>query len=80
MTTVTIPKLTLTMEGGTLLKWMKGEGQHVEKGEPLFELETDKALTEVSAPVSGVLSKIVVREGSVDCGSVVGMIAEDAAK
>lgn len=80
MTTVTIPKLTLTMEGGTLVQWLKGEGQHVERDEPLFELETDKALTEVSAPVSGVLSKIVVREGSVGCGAAVGLIAEDAAE
>jgi pyruvate dehydrogenase E2 component (dihydrolipoamide acetyltransferase) len=77
MTTVTIPKLTLTMEGGTLVRWLRNEGQRVEKDEPLFELETDKALTEVTAPVSGILHQILVREGTVTCGAAIATIAGD---
>ena len=51
---------------GTIVKWLKAEGDRVEKGEPLYELDTDKVTQEVEAEASGVLLKIAVAEGEVD--------------
>lgn len=61
--TLTMPKLTPTMEGGTIVKWHKKEGDPVKDGELLFEVATDKATVEHSALDGGVLRKILVTEG-----------------
>ena len=63
-TEVVLPKLGLTQEEGTIVRWVKPEGSRVTKGEPLFEVLTDKATIEVEAPASGVLLRILVPEGS----------------
>jgi len=63
MREVIMPKLGLTMEEGTIIRWLKREGQRVEKGEPLFEVQTDKVVMEVEAPASGTLGKILTPEG-----------------
>ncbi|MDR5694026.1 MAG: dihydrolipoamide acetyltransferase family protein [Armatimonadota bacterium] len=60
---VILPQLGLAMEEGTIVKWLKGEGDQVEEGEPIVEIMTDKANVEVPAPASGVLVKILVPEG-----------------
>ena len=57
-----MPLLGQTMEEGTITKWLKKEGDAVEKGEPILEVMTDKANMEVEAPVSGVLRKILAVE------------------
>lgn len=62
-TEVVLPRLGLTQEEGTILRWLKPEGSQVTKGEPLFEVMTDKATLEVEAPASGVLLRILVDEG-----------------
>ena len=62
---VKLPRLGQGMESGTVVKWLKAEGDAVEKGEPLYELDTDKVTQEVEAEASGVLLKIVVPEGEV---------------
>jgi pyruvate dehydrogenase E2 component (dihydrolipoamide acetyltransferase) len=62
---VIMPKWGLTMKEGKVARWLKGEGDPVEAGEPLFEVETDKITNSVEAPASGVLAKIVVPEGDV---------------
>jgi sugar O-acyltransferase (sialic acid O-acetyltransferase NeuD family) len=65
------------MEKGTIGKWLKKEGEVVEKGEPIFELSTDKAVFEVEAEESGVLRKIFAKEGQeFSILSSVGVIAE----
>ncbi len=61
-TKIGMPSLGHTMEKGTLLRWFKQEGEYVEKGVPLFEVETDKVTVEVESPASGVLLKILVGE------------------
>jgi pyruvate dehydrogenase E2 component (dihydrolipoamide acetyltransferase) len=58
VTDVVMPRYSLTMQKGTVVKWLKKEGETVEKGEPLVEVEADKVTTEVESPVSGVLLKI----------------------
>jgi pyruvate dehydrogenase E2 component (dihydrolipoyllysine-residue acetyltransferase) len=64
------------MEAGTIVKWLKSEGEQVEKGEPLYELDTDKVTQEVEADFSGVLLKIAIAEGEVPVGKTIGVIGE----
>jgi len=74
---VMMPKLGLTMTEGTIEKWMKQEGDAVEKGEILFEVSTDKLTNEIEAREDGVLLKILVPEGeTVDCQTPVAMIGQ----
>jgi pyruvate dehydrogenase E2 component (dihydrolipoamide acetyltransferase) len=61
---VTMPKLGFDMAEGTLIRWAKKEGEKVEKGELLAEIETDKATVEVESPYSGVVLKQLVKEGA----------------
>ncbi len=63
MTTIQMPQLGETIIEGTILSWLKKEGDTVERDEPLFEISTDKVDTEVPSPVTGVVSKILVAEG-----------------
>jgi len=73
---VKLPRLGQGMESGTILKWLKDEGEPVEKGEPLYELDTDKVTQEVEAEASGVLLKIAIREGEVEVGRTIAVIGE----
>ncbi len=77
---VKLPQLGQGMESGTIVRWLKSEGDQVKKSEPLYELDTDKVTQEVEAEVDGVLEKIVVAEGEVEVGSTIAVIAgEDGA-
>jgi pyruvate dehydrogenase E2 component (dihydrolipoamide acetyltransferase) len=71
---VKLPRLGQGMEAGTIVRWLKSEGDAVAKGEPLYELDTDKVTQEVEADADGVLLKIVVADGEVDVGTTVGVI------
>jgi pyruvate dehydrogenase E2 component (dihydrolipoyllysine-residue acetyltransferase) len=62
-TNVIMPALGVAQQTGTLLKWLKAEGQSVSKGEPLMEIETDKATVEIEAPASGVLAHVIAQAG-----------------
>jgi pyruvate dehydrogenase E2 component (dihydrolipoamide acetyltransferase) len=73
---VKLPRLGQGMESGTIVKWLKSEGDQVEKGEPLYELDTDKVTQEVEAEASGVLLKIAVAEGEADVGTTIAVIGE----
>jgi pyruvate dehydrogenase E2 component (dihydrolipoyllysine-residue acetyltransferase) len=73
---VKLPRLGQGMESGTIIKWLKAEGDQVEKGEPLYELDTDKVTQEVEAESSGVLLKITVAEGEADVGTTIAVIGE----
>jgi pyruvate dehydrogenase E2 component (dihydrolipoyllysine-residue acetyltransferase) len=75
-TEVKLPRLGQGMESGTIVKWLKAEGEPVEKGEPLYELDTDKVTQEVEADASGVLLRIAVAEGEVEVGRTVAVIGE----
>src|SRR5215211_7367351 len=58
-----MPTLGLTMEQGTIARWLKREGDPVERDEPLFTVETDKATLDVPSPVGGVLARVLVPDG-----------------
>lgn len=74
---VIMPKLGLTMEEGVINKWLVKEGDRVEKGDPLFEVATDKVNMEVESPASGVVLKILYPEGAtVPITEVVAYIGE----
>src|SRR5262245_29487976 len=62
-TDVIMPALGVAQEKGTLLNWRKTEGQSVTKGEPLMEVETDKATVEIEAPASGILANVTASAG-----------------
>ncbi len=63
VTPVILPKLGLTMDEGRLVSWLKREGERVEAGEMLFEVETDKATMEVESPVGGFVRRLLVAAG-----------------
>ena len=76
-TEVKLPRLGQGMESGTIVKWLKGEGEAVKKREPLYELDTDKVTQEVEAEADGVLLKILVDSGEVDVGTTIGVIGKE---
>ena len=74
---VTLPRLGQGMETGTIVRWLKSEGENVEKGEALYELDTEKVTQEVEAEVSGVLLKILAGEGDeIEVGKAIAVIGE----
>ena len=76
-TPLPMPKLGLTMEEGTILKWRKGEGEAVEKGEIILDIQTDKVEYEVESPDGGLLLKTLAGEGDViPCGTDIAVIGE----
>jgi pyruvate dehydrogenase E2 component (dihydrolipoamide acetyltransferase) len=75
---VTLPRLGQGMESGTIVRWLKSEGDQVEKGEALYELDTEKVTQEVEADQSGVLLKILAGEGEeIEVGKAIAVIGEE---
>jgi pyruvate dehydrogenase E2 component (dihydrolipoamide acetyltransferase) len=74
---VSLPRLGQGMESGTIVRWLKQEGDQVEKGEALYELDTEKVTQEVEADASGVLLKILAGEGEeIEVGKRIAVIGE----
>src|ERR1700757_5168153 len=63
-TSVVMPALEMAQETGKLISWLKKEGETVAKGEPLLEIETDKAVMEIEAPADGVLAGVKAEAGA----------------
>src|SRR4051812_16276048 len=74
---VKLPRLGQGMEAGTIVKWLKSEGDKVEKGEPLYELDTDKVTQEVEADFSGTLLKIALESGKAPVGETIAWIGDE---
>ena len=75
---VEFPRLADTLVEGILKRWLKNVGEPVRKGEPLFEVETDKVNTEVESPYAGVVAEILVAEGDVaQVGQVLARLTSD---
>ena len=70
-----MPQMGYDMHEGTVVRWLKAEGDEVQVGEPIAEIETDKAVVEFESTAAGVLSKVLVQEGSsVPVGDPIGII------
>jgi pyruvate dehydrogenase E2 component (dihydrolipoamide acetyltransferase) len=80
MTDVVMPQMGESIVEGTLTKWLKKQGDHVERDEPLFEISTDKVDTEIPSPSAGTLAEILVEEGkTVGINTVVARLSDGAA-
>ena len=78
-TAISMPKLGMTMEEGTIIDWPLAIGAHVEKGELVLVIESEKNEADVEAPASGVLRHVYVEPGeTVPCGALLGAITESA--
>ncbi len=76
---IKMPKLGLTMQSGTIVKWHKKEGDFINEKEILFEVMTDKVTIEVEANYSGILKKIIITEGEeIPVGEIIAYIGEEA--
>ncbi|OEV28634.1 hypothetical protein AN220_00755, partial [Streptomyces nanshensis] len=72
---VTLPALGESVTEGTVTRWLKAEGEHIEADEPLLEVSTDKVDTEIPAPASGTISSIKVAEDeTVEVGAELAVI------
>src|SRR5881396_969304 len=81
MTSIQMPQLGETIVEGTILSWLKAEGDTVERDEPLFEISTDKVDTEVPSPVAGTVKKILVDAGqTVPVGTPLAEVQEAGAE
>jgi len=78
VTEVIMPKMGQTMEKGKIIKWLKKEGEVIQKGEPLLEVETDKTVIEVESRGTGILRKIVAQEEEeAPIGTIIGYITKE---
>jgi pyruvate dehydrogenase E2 component (dihydrolipoamide acetyltransferase) len=78
---IVMPALEMAQESGKLVSWRKKEGEHVAKGEPLLDVETDKAVVEIEAPASGILAGVTAREGDIlPVGETIGWIVAPGEK
>ena len=76
---VVMPQMGVSVSEGTITRWLKQEGEHIEADEPLLEISTDKVDTEVPSPASGTLTQILVQEGqTVEVGTKLGQIGGSA--
>jgi len=74
---IVMPALEMAQESGKLIAWRKKEGEAIAKGEPLLEVETDKAVVEVESPADGILAGVKAREGDViPVGQTIGWIVQ----
>src|SRR5215472_1485590 len=80
MTDVVMPQMGESIVEGTLTRWLKRPGDHVDRDEPLFEISTDKVDTEIPSPAAGTLAEVLVEEGkTVGINTVVARISDGAA-
>lgn len=77
-TEIVMPAMEMAQDTGTLVRWLKDEGELVRKGEPLMEIETDKVTLEIEAPADGRLSDVRARAGeTLPVGAVIGLLLRD---
>src|SRR6266404_9218928 len=80
-TEVVMPQMGESIAEGTITKWMKNVGDHVQRDEPLFEISTDKVDAEIPSPAAGTLTEIKHKEGeTVEVNTVVAVLDGDGAK
>jgi len=76
-TRLDMPQLGLTMEKGTILQWLRAEGEMVQKGQPVVLIQTEKVEYEVEAPTAGMLLKVITKEGvELPVGGLMGILGQ----
>src|SRR5208283_3858740 len=79
-TNVIMPQMGESIAEGTITKWMKKVGEHVDRDEPLFEISTDKVDAEIPSPAAGILTQILVKESeTVAVNTVVAIVDGEGA-
>src|SRR5919106_3359728 len=79
-TPITMPQLGESVTEGTIARWLKAEGDEVEKDEPLCEVDTEKVSAELPSPFAGKIEKLLISEGTtVDVGTEIALMALDGA-
>src|SRR6185437_9296183 len=73
---IAMPRLSDTMEDGVVIRWLRADGDEVREGEPVVEVETDKATTELPAPATGTLRIVVVAGDTVPVGAILANVGE----
>ena len=74
---IKMPSFGMSMKEGLVAKWLKEEGDEVEEGEAILEIETEKLTKDLESPVHGILKKIIVPEGEeAECGATIAIIEE----
>lgn len=77
MIDIIVPQWGLTMEEAVLVAWLRNVGDHVTEGDPVAEIETDKAQSDLESPATGILREVLVEpDGEVVPGQVIGRIEE----
>ena len=77
-TEVVMPQMGESIAEGTITKWLKKVGDHVERDEPLFEISTDKVDAEIPSPAAGILTEVKFKEGeTVEVNTVVAVLDGD---
>ena len=80
-TDVVMPQMGESIAEGTITKWLKNVGDHVDRDEPLFEISTDKVDAEIPSPAAGTLTEIKYKEGeTVEVNTVVAVLDGEGAK
>ncbi|MBA3747020.1 MAG: 2-oxo acid dehydrogenase subunit E2, partial [Solirubrobacterales bacterium] len=79
MSEIVMPRLSDSMEEGTILKWLKADGDAVARGEPLAEIETDKATLTYESDAAGVLTIVVAAGETLPIGSVIAKLDDPGA-
>src|SRR5712691_1998574 len=80
-TEVVMPQMGESIAEGTITKWLKSVGEHVDRDEPLFEISTDKVDAEIPSPAAGTLTEVRFKEGeTVEVNTVVAVLDGDGAK
>ena len=80
-TEVVMPQMGESIAEGTITKWLKNVGEHVDRDEPLFEISTDKVDAEIPSPAAGTLTEVRYKEGeTVEVNTVVAVIGEAGAR
>ena len=73
---VIMPQIGMTMQEGTISKWLIADGEKIEKGQPMLEITTEKLVNEIEAPASGIFKAIAQEEDIILCGEEIAEIVE----
>lgn len=73
---VVMPQIGMTMQEATIVNWLKKDGEAIEKGEPMVEIETEKMSNTIEAPASGTLKVLAAEDDVIPCGEEIAEIIE----